>query len=406
MEGSCLPGAVLQQRYRIEAPLSQGRNDVSYRALDLVTGSPVTVKELTDGFSDPVQHQRAVEQFHAQFRTLSNLSHPSLPRVHALVEHESRLFLVTDYIEVNTLESVVLQAGELPSQTHVLHWLWQLLDVLEYLHAQQPPIIYRDLRPATVMITNMGEVRLVDFGIAKMVDPARSAGRTVFRAVGSAEYAPPETFGMSRTSPRTDIYSLGATVYFALTGTAPPQSSDRVIRHAPLRPLRQVNPSVSPVLEAAVMRMMEVKQQDRPESMAEVRAMLVELRQPDGILPGTLRPPMAWVEPPDALGEKPTSSPTPGPVFPKPAPPPAFIPRPFAVEPAPVPPPPVTRTVSTRTELAPVPRTRVASWVLALVALVVLAGGVAFGVWVDHNMARSTPAPSPAHGLATRLQAG
>ncbi|HEY3998749.1 MAG TPA: serine/threonine-protein kinase, partial [Candidatus Xenobia bacterium] len=209
-----------------------------------------------------------------------------------LFRKDERHYLVMEYIEARTLESLGRQ-----TQEQVLPWLFQLLDVLEFLHNQAPPIIYRDLRPSTICVTPQGQIKLTDFGIAKMLDPIRQ-GRTLFRAVGSPEFSPPESFGTQRSDARTDIYSLGATVYYTLCGDPPPQAADRIIREAPLLDLRQVNPSVSEPLAIAVVRMMAVKPTDRPASMAQVRELLADLAPAQAPPPVIAAPPAGVAAPP------------------------------------------------------------------------------------------------------------
>ncbi len=312
MDPSCKPGTVLNDKYRIDEPVSKGRYDVSYRALDLVSGAQVSVKEMMEVIQDPAQQRKAIQQLTDQYRTLSRLSHPGLPRAFEMFEQGGHYYLVTEYVEAQSVETVISQADELPSEAHAMHWLNQLLDILEYLHGQAPPVIYRDLRPATIMVTPLGQIKLLDFGIAKMVDPNRP-GRTLFRAVGSPEYAPPESFGMSRSDARTDIYALGACLYFALTGTAPPQAADRIIRNAQLRDIREINPSVSERVQAVIRQMMSVRPVERPESIAAVRAALSGATP----LPAVAPPPIPKASP------QPVLPPAPPPPTPVPVPAPA-----------------------------------------------------------------------------------
>ncbi|MHB2018729.1 MAG: serine/threonine protein kinase [Candidatus Xenobia bacterium] len=269
-------GTVLQGRYRIDSAVAKGRNGAIYRSQDMSSGATLAVKEMLEVFPDPVQHEKAVQQFKGEFTTLSGLDHAGLPRVYQYFEDGGKHYLVMDFVEAQSIDHVVTTQDGLCSEGQVLSWLRELLDVLEYLHQRQPPVIFRDLRPANIMLTNHGEIKLIDFGIAKMLNPGQ-AGRTLFRAVGSPEYAPPEQFGMSRSDARTDIYALGASLYFMLTKTPPPQAADRVIRNAPLLRLRDVNPTVSELTEQTIYRMMAIKPADRPPSMTEVRNILSPL---------------------------------------------------------------------------------------------------------------------------------
>lgn len=296
MEALLPAGTVLQGRYRIDSAVAKGRNGAIYRSVDMSSGNTVAVKEMLEVFPDPVQHEKAVQQFKGEFNTLSALDHPGLPKVWSYFEDSGKHYLVMDFVDATSLEHVVNGMDGLPPEGLVLRWLSQLLDVLEYLHARQPPVIFRDLRPSNIMLTTDNHIKLIDFGIAKMLNPGQQ-GRTLFRAVGSPEYAPPEQFGMSRSDARTDIYALGASLYFMLTKTAPPQAADRVIRNAPLVRIRDVNPSVSEPVENAIYKMMAIKPADRPPSMTEIKNMLASQLAASAGGGGSVAP-VAPVQPP------------------------------------------------------------------------------------------------------------
>ncbi|MHB2020796.1 MAG: serine/threonine protein kinase [Candidatus Xenobia bacterium] len=333
MDATLPVGTTLQGRYRIEGAIASGRNAATYKATDTSNGMVVAVKEMLEVFPDPVQREKALAQFSGEFKTLSALNHPGLPKVYAHFEESDRHFLVMDLVEARSLEQVVQEMPSPPNETQAMNWLWQLCEVLEYLHSQTPPVIYRDLRPANIMLTNEGNIKLLDFGIAKMQDPGKP-GRTLFRAVGSPEYAPPEQFGMARSDPRTDIYALGASFYYVLTRAVPPQASDRVIRNAPLLDVRQVNPGVGQAFVDAVLKMMSIKPADRPPNMQEVKSMLTPIKANIGNAPAQPPPapaPAAASQPPAAAAPE---KPAPEKAAPAPA---AAAPAPAASAPKPTP---------------------------------------------------------------------
>ena len=258
-------GTVLAGRYRIIRLLGQGGMSRVYLAEDTRLRVRVAVKENLQ------TNPEARRQFEREARILARLSHPNLPRVtdHFTDPQTGRQYLVMDYVEGEDLETMVKRRGPLPEQT-ALAWVGQVLDALEYLHAQQPPIIHRDVKPGNIKITPEGKAVLVDFGIAKVGGPALST-LTGARAV-TPGYAPPEQYGM-RTTERSDIYSVGATLYTLLTGRVPPEAPLRLAGQR-LVPPRRVVPGVSRQTEAAVLRAMEMETGRRWESIPTLRQAL------------------------------------------------------------------------------------------------------------------------------------
>ena len=213
----------------------------------------------------------AYQQFEQEAHILARLSHPNLPRVsdHFTDPVTNRQYLVMDYIEGEDLKTLVERIGPLPEHAALI-WVGQVLDALEYLHRQQPPVIHRDVKPGNIKITPQGKAVLVDFGIAKVGGPALST-LTGARAV-TPGYAPPEQYG-TRTTERSDIYGVGATLYTMLTG--------RVLPEAPLRmagerlvPPRQVVPGISRATETAVLRAVEMDTSKRWENISGFRRAL------------------------------------------------------------------------------------------------------------------------------------
>jgi serine/threonine-protein kinase len=237
-----------------------------YLATDLRLGSKVAVKENLD------MSPESQQQFELEARVLATLRHPHLPRVQDFFVADGRQYLVMDYIAGEDLEEVVEKRGPLPPQEAV-RWLLQVLDAVQYLHSQNPPIIHRDIKPANIKLSPDGRAYLVDFGIAKVL---RAGNRTQAgaRAV-TPGYSPPEQYGTAPTDQRSDIYALGATLYFAVTGRVPPEAIERITgRTDKLIPPRNLNPSIPPDVERVILRAMRVAPDERFPSAGEMRKAL------------------------------------------------------------------------------------------------------------------------------------
>jgi serine/threonine protein kinase len=260
------PPVLLQGRYQIMRQLGQGGMGAVYQAQDLRLGKRlVAVKENFDPSSD------AQQQFQLEANVLANLSHPALPRViDHFVEPSGKQYLVMDFVEGEDLQEM-LDRGVL-RESQVLGWFDQICDALEYLHAQQPPIIHRDLKPANIRVRRSdGKAMLVDFGIAK-VQQASLQTVAAARAV-TPGFSPPEQYGQARTNSRSDIYSLGATLYALLTGQAPPDAMDR-FSGTPLPLPRHWNRGISATTETAMLQALELNPAQRPQTVAEFRRLL------------------------------------------------------------------------------------------------------------------------------------
>jgi eukaryotic-like serine/threonine-protein kinase len=295
-------GQVLQHRYRIVALLGEGGMGAVYRAWDLRLKKPVALKEMAP---QPGLDEATLAQFRAQFEQeaviLGRLAHPHLVPVTDTFEEGESAYLVMAFVEGENLADRIQWEGALP-EAQVLAWASQLLDALAYCHAQG--VLHRDIKPQNVILTPEGRAVLVDFGLVKLWDPADPHTRTVMRGLGTPEYAPPEQWGAlgRHTDPRSDLYSLGATLYHALTGQAPPTSSDRMADPELLKPVRSLNPRVNPATEAAVLRAMAPARNDRwadaramARGLAPIPSPLVEAAAGEPIGAGTRRMPEATV---------------------------------------------------------------------------------------------------------------
>ena len=268
-------GQVLQSRYRVISLLAQGGFGAVYQGWDDNLGKLIAIKENLDTSPE------AQRQFQHEASILSNLSHPNLPRVtdHFFIGGWGQ-YLMMDFVEGEDLQTMLDRMQRPLPEVQVLAWIDQVCDALEYLHAQHPPVIHRDIKPANIRITPQGRAVLVDFGISKIYDPTLKT--TLGARAVTPPYSPPEQYGQGITDPRSDIYALGATLYTLLTGQEPPESVDRVSNGLPLMPPRQWVPTLSPQIDAAIMRACEVNRTQRYQSARELRqALTAYLRAPN-----------------------------------------------------------------------------------------------------------------------------
>ena len=262
---------VLNGRYEIVRRIGGGGMGAVYLAKDRNLGdAPRAVKEMVESHLDPAQHEKAIGDFKRESLLLTSLEHPCIPTIYDYFYDEAlgRFYLVMKYISGGDLASRMRAAvgGKLDEKT-VTDWGMQVADVLDYLHSRPKPIIYRDLKPANLMIdSNTGRVMLIDFGIARWVSQ-QEKGVT---AVGTMGYAPPELFS-GRVQPASDVYSLGATMFHLLTG-ADPQDNPLLIFDFSKNPRpRQITPSISSEMELILMRTVEYKPEDRYRTAGELR---------------------------------------------------------------------------------------------------------------------------------------
>ena len=265
--GRLASGQVLRQRYRILQIIGQGGMGAVYKAEDIPFGNRlVAVKEMRQTGLDPQEVVEAAEQFKQEALLLAGLKHPSLPSIYDHFSQHGRWNLDMDIIEGETLfEHLDKAKGRALPISEVLDIGIQLSKVLGYLHTRPTPIIFRDLKPANIMLTPDGNVYLIDFGIARFFKPGQAKDTAAY---GSAGYSSPEQYGRAQTTPRSDIYSLGATLHEMLSGTDP---SSTPFRFAPLPSLGQ--PALTE-LAALITRMLDMDAQRRPASMAAVKQAL------------------------------------------------------------------------------------------------------------------------------------
>lgn len=261
---------LLKQRYRVLQNVGNGGMGAIYLAQDTQLGDRrVAVKEMSQSGLFGQQAQQAVENFKHEAHMLANLQHPNLPSIYDHFEEDGRWYLVMSFIQGESLEDYLAQMSEhkLPLE-EALQIGMALCDVLNYLHSQQPPIIFRDLKPSNIMRTPDGRIYLIDFGIARLFKPGQSKDTATY---GSMGYAPPEQYGRAQTTERSDIYSLGVTLYELLSGYNPSSSPFR------LPPLQTLVPTLPVALTSLIAEMIEMDENQRPTSIKVVQQRLQQV---------------------------------------------------------------------------------------------------------------------------------
>lgn len=258
---------LLKQRYIIIKQVGKGGFGAVYQAADTHFGNrPVAVKEMSQNGLKPEDIVSASADFRREAQLLAGLVHPNLPRIYEQFTDTGRSYLVMDYIDGIPLAEQLAQLNGKPLPIDkILEIGIQLSDVLDYLHTRQPPIIFRDLKPANVMMTASGHLYLIDFGIARHFKPGKAKDTS---ALGSSGYAAPEQYGKAQTTPQTDLYGLGATLHQLLTGHDP---SDTPFHFMPIQLKNQ--PALAG-LEQLIMSMVAIKVNERPVSAAVVKQQL------------------------------------------------------------------------------------------------------------------------------------
>ncbi len=305
------PNTLLQNRYLIGRHIGQGGMGAVYEARDQRLGNAVALKQTLLGGE---QFSKAFER---EARLLAGLRHPALPRVSDHFNDVDGQFLVMEFIPGADLATMLDQRGGPFPLDQVLGWADQLLDALDYLHTQQPPVIHRDIKPQNLKLTARGEIILLDFGLAKGLNMALTQPDSAVSIFGyTAQYAPLEQIQGTGTDPRSDLYSLAATLYHLLTGTLPANALARATaivnrQPDPLRPVHEVAPLVPPAVGAALMQALALGPGERPASAAALRTMLraapaapeSPIHSRDTVV--VARPPATVVAPPPSAGATP-----------------------------------------------------------------------------------------------------
>ncbi len=288
------PGTVLQNRYRIVRRLGQGGMGTVYEAVDERVSATVVVKEAHEATDD---NQR--REFEREARLLANLQHKTLPKVMDYFIEGGFEYLVMEFVPGYDLGELLRRRGSPFHLKAVLRWADELLGVLEYLHGLRPPILHRDIKPSNLKLTQREDIYLLDFGLAK-----GAAGKmTMTQASRSIRgytpiYAPLEQIAGQGTDPRSDLYSLGATLYHLLTNVVPVDAPtrDEQLEYEnpdPLPHISQLNPKVPPAVAEVIHRALSLKRKGRFESAAEMREALRRAEEELGAAPESDNSPAA-----------------------------------------------------------------------------------------------------------------
>jgi serine/threonine protein kinase len=306
-------GEVLRGRYQVRERIGQGGMGSIYLAEDLrLSGRLCALKEVLYDRNLPDKIlQQARDQFFREATVLARLDHPNLPKVSDFFSSGQRDYLVMDYVPGDDLRTLMLDARRHKSflmEKDILNWASQLADALSFMHNQEPSIVHRDIKPSNLKLTPNGLLKLVDFGLVKIMAP-EEVTITVIQGQGTALYTPLEQYGGDglHTDVRADIYAFGATLYHLLTNEAPADARKRFLQPESLLPPRQINSAVSQRTERAVLWAMSLHPDQRPDSIETLRQALFGTREPPAIPAAVSRrqgSPSVWetiTSPPDVV---------------------------------------------------------------------------------------------------------
>jgi serine/threonine-protein kinase len=274
-------GEVLRSRYKIRERIGQGGMGSIYLAEDIrLKGRLCALKEVEYDRALPENiRDEARDQFLREATVLARLDHPNLPKVSDFFSNGARDYLVMDYVPGNDLRTLLLEARRKKTflkEADVLTWGDQVASALAFLHSQEPPIVHRDIKPSNLKLMPQGLIKLVDFGLVKILAP-EEVTITIIQGQGTALYTPLEQYGGSdmHTDIRSDIYSFGATLYHLLTSEPPADARKRFLDPESLVPLRQINSAISPRTERAILWGMALHPDERPSTIDEFRQALL-----------------------------------------------------------------------------------------------------------------------------------
>lgn len=273
-------GDVLRGRYQVQKIIGQGGSGSIYLANDLrLTGRQCALKEVEHNANLPENLiKEARDQFLREATVLARLDHPNLPKVSDFFSTGVRDYLVMDFVPGDDLRTIMLgakQKNQFIQEIDVLSWVSQLSDALIFLHEQEPTILHRDIKPSNLKLTPNGIVKLVDFGLVKIASPGEVT-ITIVQGQGTALYTPLEQYGgdQGHTDVRSDIFSLGATMYHLLTNTAPMDARQRFLHPESLIPPRSINPEISTRTEKCILWAMSLHPDERPDNVYEFKKAL------------------------------------------------------------------------------------------------------------------------------------
>jgi serine/threonine-protein kinase len=278
-------GTILWSRYRILDLVGQGGMGAIYQAEDLrLEGRKCAIKEVVPNADASKEYQeQSQEAFRREASVLARLDHANLPKVSDFFLYNGRNYLVMDYVPGQDLREIIESArhkGEFISEERVLTWARQLVDALGYLHLQDSPVLHRDIKPSNIKLMPSGTIKLVDFGLVKLMQPDDNRTITVLQGRATVQYAPLEQIGgdTGYTDVRSDIYSLGATLFHLLTNEPPPDAKSRYLagRKQSLPSVRATNPAVSIQTDQAIAHALGLHPEDRPVDVEQFSQELLD----------------------------------------------------------------------------------------------------------------------------------
>lgn len=253
-------GQTIDDKYEILKLIGEGGMSKVYLAMDKRLNKQWAIKEIEKRARD-TNNEIVIQSAIAEANLIKQLDHPAIVRIVDIIDNGDVIYIIEDYIEGETLSTILENNGAQPQEL-VIEWAMQICEALEYLHTRKPPIIYRDMKPANVMVKPDGNIKVIDFGIAREYKD-QSLADTV--SLGTKGYAAPEQFGgRGQTDARTDIYCLGVTLYHLLTGQNPCEPPYEIY------PIRHWNPQLSAGLEAIIQKCTQLNPADRYQSCAEL----------------------------------------------------------------------------------------------------------------------------------------
>lgn len=274
-------GEILKERYKIRRIIGQGGMGSVYLADDQrLEGRLCAVKEVIyDTSIDSEMLAQSRDQFLREATVLARLDHPNLPKVSDFFSSDERDYLVMDFVPGKDLSALMTDARlnkTFLEERVVLGWAGQIADALSYLHSLSPPILHRDIKPSNLKLTPNGLIKLVDFGLVKIL-ASDEVTVTVVQGRGTAVYTPLEQYGgdAGHTDARSDVFSFGATLYHLLTNQPPEEARDRFLNPGTLTQPRDHNPSISPRSERAILWAMSLHPDERPQSIEAFRQALL-----------------------------------------------------------------------------------------------------------------------------------
>ncbi len=286
-------GAILkgeQSEYRLQKEIARGGMGAVYLAEDTANQRKVAVKEAC---LDPAACEGKLIEIRKrllhEMEALKPLNYPNIPKIYDQFSTETNAFMVMEFVEGKTLLKIQQDCqrdGCLLDESRVLGWAIQVLDTLTYLHELEKPIIHRDIKPENLILSPDGRLMMIDFGLMKQIERQLEMSGPLIKAIGTVEFAPPEQYAESgiSTDMRSDIYSLGATLFYLLAGELPPRAVDRMLPasinvHLGLPSLRKINSTVSKPFQQVIEKAMQIDPEERWQTARQMREALVPRRR-------------------------------------------------------------------------------------------------------------------------------